>query len=165
MRLRYARRMVDVGRQIHHVTLNGRDADALRRFYGAALSELDLQESVDPRGRVEYGRDGRSDFGFYTEVEAFFERAHVAFVARSRLEVDRFYAAAVAAGGSPVDAPRHRPEFGLYSAYITDPEGNGVEIAFDERPSGGERRAQVRLQHLEREGLDPPRAHARRPAR
>jgi hypothetical protein len=23
-----------------------------------------------------------------------------------------------------------RPEFGLYSAYVTDPEGNGVEVAF-----------------------------------
>jgi catechol 2,3-dioxygenase-like lactoylglutathione lyase family enzyme len=122
--------------QIDHVTLNGRDADRLRRFYGAALKQLGMHESVDERGRVEYGRDGRSDFGFYTSVETFFQHAHIAFTARSREEVDRFFEAAVEAGGSPLDAPTFRPDFGLYSAYITDPEGNGVEVAFREGAPG-----------------------------
>jgi catechol 2,3-dioxygenase-like lactoylglutathione lyase family enzyme len=116
-------------RQIDHVTLNIADADAAREFYASALGELGLSESVDPRGRVEYGRAGRSDFGFYAVPRTFYDRAHVAFRAGSRDEVDRFYATALSHGGSSLDAPKERPEFGLYSAYVTDPEGNGVEVA------------------------------------
>ena len=107
-----------------------RDLDAARRFYGAALAELGLTESVDDRGRLEYGLDGRSDFGFYTAPRTFFQQPHVAFVATSRDEVDRFYETALANGGTSLDGPRERPEFGLYSAYLADPEGNGVEVAY-----------------------------------
>lgn len=116
-------------RQIDHVTMNVANADAARAFYASALGELGLSEAVDPRGRVEYGRDGRSDFGFYASPRTYFDRAHVAFRAASREEVDRFYRAALSHGGSSLDPPRERPEFGLYSAYVTDPEGNGVEVA------------------------------------
>jgi catechol 2,3-dioxygenase-like lactoylglutathione lyase family enzyme len=116
-------------RQVDHVTMNVADADAARDFYRSALGELGLSESTDPRGRVEYGRGGRSDFGFYTDPENFYQHAHIAFTAASREEVDRFFAAAIAHGGSVLDAPRERPEFGLYSAYVRDPEGNGVEVA------------------------------------
>jgi catechol 2,3-dioxygenase-like lactoylglutathione lyase family enzyme len=116
-------------RQVDHVTMNVADPNGARDFYRSALGELGLSESVDPRGRIEYGRDGQSDFGFYADPAAFFQRAHVAFHASSREQVDRFYDAALSHGGSSLDAPRERPEFGLYSAYVTDPEGNGVEVA------------------------------------
>ena len=116
-------------RQVDHVTMNVADVVAARDFYASALGELGLSESVDPRGRVEYGRDGRSDFGFYSNPHTFYDRAHVAFRAASRADVDRFYAAALAHGGSALDAPRERPEFDLYSAYVADPDGNGVEVS------------------------------------
>jgi catechol 2,3-dioxygenase-like lactoylglutathione lyase family enzyme len=121
-------------RQIDHMTINVSDAGVAREFYRTVLGELGLTESVDPRGRVEYGRDGRADFGFYADPRRFFERPHVAFTAASRDEVDRFYEAAIFRGGSSLDPPKERPEFGLYSAYVTDPEGNGIEVAC---PLGG----------------------------
>ncbi len=117
-------------RQVDHVTLNVADRENARVFYRSTLEELGLSETVDPRGRVEYGRDGRSDFGFYADPAEFFQRAHIAFVAASREEVDRFYESAISNGGSSLDGPKERPQFGLYSAYVTDPEGNGVEVAF-----------------------------------
>jgi catechol 2,3-dioxygenase-like lactoylglutathione lyase family enzyme len=109
--------------------MNVTDGARSRAFYRSTLGALGLSESVDDHGRAEYGRDGNSDFGFYTEPRAFFQHAHVAFVADSRDEVDRFYAAALANGGTSLDEPRERPEFGFYSAYVRDPEGNGVEVA------------------------------------
>jgi catechol 2,3-dioxygenase-like lactoylglutathione lyase family enzyme len=116
-------------RQISHVTVNVKDRDRSRRFYVATLRQVGLIESEDPRGRIEYGRGGRSEFGFYIDPHEFFQKAHVAFTAASRDEVDRFYDAALRNGGSSLDAPRVREEFGLYSAYVTDPEGNAVEVA------------------------------------
>jgi catechol 2,3-dioxygenase-like lactoylglutathione lyase family enzyme len=124
-------------RQIDHVTLNVQDLEVARTFYRAALAELGLGESVDPRGRAEYGADGRFDFGFYADPSTAFQRPHVAFSAASRDEVDRFYAAALAHGGSSLDPPRERPEFGRYSAYVAAPDGMGVEVTcpLDERGS------------------------------
>lgn len=111
------------------MTIDVAGVEAARSFHRSALGELGLSESADPRGRVEHGRNGRSDFGFYSDPSDFFERAHVAFRAASREQVDRFYAAAISHGGSSLDVPRERPEFALDSAHVTDPEGNGVEVA------------------------------------
>jgi predicted lactoylglutathione lyase len=54
---------------------------------------------------------------------------HVAFVARSRAEVDAFHAAAVAAGGRDHGAPGPRPEYhpGYYGAFVLDPDGHNIE--------------------------------------
>lgn len=116
--------------QLDHVTLAMRDRQQAREFYRATMSALGWVERVDPFGRVEYGEDGRCDFGFYTDPGTFFQQSHIAFRARSRAQVDRFYQAGLAHGGGAVDEPRERPEFGLYSAYLTDPDGNELEIAY-----------------------------------
>lgn len=110
--------------------MNMTDADTARSFYGATLGALGLTESVDPFGRVDYGSEGRSEFGFYVQPRAFYEHAHIAFMATGRASVDNFYRAALAQGGTSLDPPRERPEFGYYSAYVRDPDGNGVEAAF-----------------------------------
>lgn len=54
---------------------------------------------------------------------------HVAFSARSRKEVDAFYAAAMAAGGRDNGPPGLRPHYheNYYGAFVFDPDGNNVE--------------------------------------
>jgi predicted lactoylglutathione lyase len=42
--------------------------------------------------------------------------------------VDDFYRAALAEGGTSLDPPRERPEFGFYSTYVRDPDGNAIEV-------------------------------------
>jgi catechol 2,3-dioxygenase-like lactoylglutathione lyase family enzyme len=115
-------------RHIDHVTMNMNDLVVARSFYDATLSQLGLTPAVDPFGRVEYGRNGRGEFGFYGRPRVFFENAHVAFVAPDRGAVDRFYRTALGRGGTALDAPCERPEFGYYSAYVRDPEGNALEV-------------------------------------
>jgi catechol 2,3-dioxygenase-like lactoylglutathione lyase family enzyme len=110
--------------QIDHVSMTVADEREARAFYGPFLAELGLTESVDSRGRVQYGRNGRSDFGCYSEPREFFQSPHVAFAAPSRQHVDGFHATALKHGGRSLSAPVERPEFGFYSAYLTDPEGN-----------------------------------------
>jgi catechol 2,3-dioxygenase-like lactoylglutathione lyase family enzyme len=115
-------------KHLDHVTMNMIDLAAARSFYGATLGVLDLVESVDPFGRIDYASEGHSEFGFYGPPRDFYEHAHVAFIAKDRAAVDRFYHAALTHGGTSLDAPRERPEFGYYSAYVRDPDGNAVEV-------------------------------------
>ncbi|MGY2873132.1 catechol 2,3-dioxygenase-like lactoylglutathione lyase family enzyme [Marmoricola sp. URHA0025 HA25] len=114
--------------RIDHVTTNVTDVERARTFYDAALGVLGLSGSVDAFGRVEYAGEGDGQFGFYGPPIAFHERAHVAFVAADRAAVDDFYRAAMAAGATSLDPPRERPEFGFYSAYVEDPDCNGIEV-------------------------------------
>ncbi|WP_276597216.1 VOC family protein [Sorangium atrum] len=56
-------------------------------------------------------------------------RAHLAFQASDRATVDRFHAAAVAAGGKDNGAPGKRPYHpGYYAAFVLDPDGNNIEV-------------------------------------
>jgi predicted lactoylglutathione lyase len=54
---------------------------------------------------------------------------HVAFAAKDRATVDRFYQAALAAGGKDNGAPGLRPEYhpSYYGAFVLDPDGHNVE--------------------------------------
>ena len=54
---------------------------------------------------------------------------HLAFQAPDRATVDRFLAAAVAAGGKDNGAPGERPYHpGYYAAFALDPDGNNIEV-------------------------------------
>jgi hypothetical protein len=64
------------------------------------------------------------NLGFYAGGDEAFRQSHVALVGDSRDRVDAFHAAGVASGGTSLDGPRLRPEFGgLSSAYLADPDG------------------------------------------
>jgi catechol 2,3-dioxygenase-like lactoylglutathione lyase family enzyme len=54
---------------------------------------------------------------------------HVAFSAPDRASVDRFYEAAIAAGGQDNGPPGVRPHYHetYYAAYVHDADGNNIE--------------------------------------
>jgi catechol 2,3-dioxygenase-like lactoylglutathione lyase family enzyme len=58
----------------------------------------------------------------------------VAFAAKSRAQVDAFYAAAMANGGSDEGAPGPRPDYGpkWYATYLRDPTGNKLAVVFND---------------------------------
>lgn len=60
--------------------------------------------------------------------------AHLALRASARADVDAFFAAACAAGGTPRSAPRRWVIFrrGTVSAAVNDPDGNTVEVVAPE---------------------------------
>jgi predicted lactoylglutathione lyase len=58
-------------------------------------------------------------------------RIHLAFQTATREEVDRFYSAAIGAGGRDNGKPGERHYHpGYYAAYVLDPDGNNVEAVF-----------------------------------
>lgn len=108
-----------------------RDLAASRRFYEAAL------------GSVGRSIEGSGDDWFYCD-ELFVStaesraaqgtptgRMHFALQAPDREAVQRFFEAAVAAGGKANGEPGERPYHpGYYAAFVLDPDGNNVEVVY-----------------------------------
>jgi class 3 adenylate cyclase/catechol 2,3-dioxygenase-like lactoylglutathione lyase family enzyme len=114
-----------LGRLIDHVHLRVRDLEASKRFYGAVLESLGRTLSGEGEGHFWADELFASDDADPTA------RLHVAFQARDRDTVERFYAAALAAGGRDNGGPgerRYHP--GYYAAYVLDPDGNNIEAVY-----------------------------------
>jgi catechol 2,3-dioxygenase-like lactoylglutathione lyase family enzyme len=113
-------------------------------FYDATLASLDLKRCItgDPDwDRISAGWGTYEDGGarelalwvgkpFNQQVATIGNGTMVAFRARSWKEVDNFYAAALANGGSSEGAPGLRPHYGpdFYAAYVRDLDGNKLAV-------------------------------------
>jgi catechol 2,3-dioxygenase-like lactoylglutathione lyase family enzyme len=113
------------------------DRNASRRFYGRLLGVLGY-EITHPGEHF----DEWNDFGI---SQARPERPttrhlHVAFVARSRDDVDAFWRTGVGAGYESDGEPGERPQYspGYYGAFLLDPDGNSVEAIHAGEPRTGE---------------------------
>jgi len=114
---------------LDHVTLPTSNFETSTAFYDAALAPLGIAWL--------YGEDGVFA-GYGAGERAFFwlgasdkpiTGVHVAFSAPDRATVDRFHAAALAAGGTDNGAPGLRPHYDpdYYGAFVLDPDGHNVE--------------------------------------
>ena len=112
------------GRLFDHVHLRVADLEASRRFYETALAalghELRCGESYFAFDELHVTSDGQPSAGI-----------HLAFQAADREAVDRFFDAALAAGGENNGRPGERDYHpGYYACYVLDPDGNNVEAVF-----------------------------------
>jgi catechol 2,3-dioxygenase-like lactoylglutathione lyase family enzyme len=115
--------------RLDHVHVRVRDLDASRRFYVAVAEALEFGPIKAGDGWFELGELHVSADGPATT------NLHFAFQAPDRSVIERFYAAALAAGGRDNGAPGYRPRYhrGYFSAYVFDPDGNNVEAVVHER--------------------------------
>jgi catechol 2,3-dioxygenase-like lactoylglutathione lyase family enzyme len=115
---------------VDHLTLRVRDLEASKRFYRAALSPWGGREIELESGEISFGPEGSEDLAIAAGESS--GPLHIAFAAPDRQTVDRFYAAALAAGGRDNGRPGERPQYhpGYYAAYATDPDGNNVEAVY-----------------------------------
>ncbi len=113
------------GRLFDHVGIHVRDVEASRAFYAAVLEPLGLGLADTPDGG--FSVDELFVSGGRTPTKGL----HLAFQAESREAVDRFHAAALAAGAVDNGAPGERTYHpGYYAAYALDPDGNNVEAVY-----------------------------------
>ena len=119
------------GRLIDHVQLVVDDLAASKRFYRAVFDVLGIPlggEAEDYFWADELfisSKESEAALGAVTG------RVHLAFQGRDRAAVDQFYRAALAAGGKDNGAPGERPYHpGYYAAFVTDPDGNNIEVVF-----------------------------------
>jgi len=121
---------------LDHVGFAVTDAERSKRFYEAALAPLGITlimsvtpEQTESGGTAHgFGSDGKPYFWF-GDNERVGEGTHVAFAARTRAEVDAFYAAAMAAGGTDNGPPGIRAIYhpNYYGAFVRDPDGLNIE--------------------------------------
>ncbi|HSZ95456.1 MAG TPA: VOC family protein [Bradyrhizobium sp.] len=114
---------------LDHVTIGVEDIERSQRFYDQALQPLGITRL--------YG-DGNRFTGYGIDPKAFFwigirniaqTGSHIAFAADDRGKVDRFYQAAIAAGGKDNGPPGIRPHYdpNYYGAFVFDPDGHNIE--------------------------------------
>ena len=121
---------------IDHISVGANDIAAARAFYLPVLATLGLTVSEELAGRyVDFGAPGSGGPEFSIETPTDGRAAtpgngvQFAFRAPSRLAVDAFHAAALAAGGTDAGAPGPRPHYGsyYYGAFVFDLDGNKIE--------------------------------------
>ena len=120
---------------LDHVTIGVSDFGRAKLFYDQALRPLGIErlyaESMDFAG---YGRLDKAFFwiGLRPATQT---GAHIAFAAADRATVDRFHAAALAAGGRDNGTPGLRPHYhpDYYGAFVIDPDGHNIEAVCHHR--------------------------------
>jgi catechol 2,3-dioxygenase-like lactoylglutathione lyase family enzyme len=115
------------GRLIDHVHIVVSNLERSRTFYRAAL------ESIG-RGLT---NDDVHDFGFdelfvsQVDAKSKLSHIHLAFQVPDHKTVEKFYKAALAAGGKDNGAPGERSYHpGYFAAFVLDPDGNNIEAVF-----------------------------------
>lgn len=126
---------------INHMGIPVSDIAKSRVFYQAALEPLGMgvtmEMNSDQTGSggtaIGFGPRGTNGLFWIGDNEKVGEGVHVSFDAATREEVDRFYEAAMAAGGRDNGKPGLRPHYGqnYYAAFVCDPDGANIEAVYD----------------------------------
>jgi catechol 2,3-dioxygenase-like lactoylglutathione lyase family enzyme len=127
---------------LDHIGINVKDYARSKAFYEKALAPLGISLVMEFGNFCGFGRNKKPDFWigmgqttFQSEDQIkLITPVHVAFVARSRAEVDAFYRAALDAGGKDHGAPGIREVYhpSYYGAFVIDPDGHNVEAVIHE---------------------------------
>src|SRR5262245_14907522 len=120
---------------IDHTSLSVSNFANAMAFYTAALEPLGITVLMEfPKevtGNVDVaglGSNGKP-FLWLADAGKTMPKVHLAFVAGSRAEVDAFYKAAIAAGGTHNGPPGIRADYhpNYYGAFVLDADGHNIE--------------------------------------
>ncbi|CAN5817620.1 VOC family protein [soil metagenome] len=118
------------GRLIDHIHLVVADIGAAKRFYDAVLGALGIPSSTSGSDHAQYDELYISSTRLSAAHQAT-GRVHLAFAARDKALVDKFFTAGLTAGGRDNGAPGDRKYHpGYYAAFLLDPDGNNIEAVF-----------------------------------
>jgi lactoylglutathione lyase len=119
------------GRLIDHLQLVVKDLAASKRFYLAVFEVLGIPLGGEAAEHFWVDELFVSSQGSREAQGKLTGRVHLAFQAPDRPTVDRFYRAALAAGGRDNGPPGVRPYHpDYYAAFVLDPDGNNIEAVY-----------------------------------
>jgi catechol 2,3-dioxygenase-like lactoylglutathione lyase family enzyme len=120
---------------IAHVGILVSDIEKSKKFYIEALKLIGYQmvreygvTPTRPAASAGFGEPPRPDLWIYQGTPSK-TAVHIAFRVNTRMLVDAFYQAAIAAGGKDNGKPGIRPQYNpnYYGAFVFDPDGNNIE--------------------------------------
>jgi catechol 2,3-dioxygenase-like lactoylglutathione lyase family enzyme len=158
--------------EIDHIGVGVSDYAAAKKFYSEALKPLRIAMLMEFGDAAGFGADGKP-FIWISAGGKTQPHIHLAIRAEDRGQVDAFYAAAMAAGGSDNGAPGLRPHYhqNYYGAFVLDPDGHNIEAvchaSLEEMAAAlaPKPRAAVRKKAAARKKPVAMRAAARKPAK
>jgi catechol 2,3-dioxygenase-like lactoylglutathione lyase family enzyme len=121
---------------LDHLGFTVADYPRSRNFYARVLAPLGygivMDVTKEMSGGYEgcgFGPPGKPAFWVGSGTGVPGRGMHIAFVAKTRAEVDAFHAAALAAGATDNGAPGLRPQYHphYYGAFVIDPDGHNIE--------------------------------------
>lgn len=123
------------GRLIDHIQIVTSDLPRIKRFYTAVLEVLGIPIGGEQESYFWADELFISSQDSVAASRKTTGRLHLAFQAKDREMVDRFHKAALGAGGQDNGKPGERPYHpGYYAAFVTDPDGNNIEVVFHGQP-------------------------------
>jgi catechol 2,3-dioxygenase-like lactoylglutathione lyase family enzyme len=116
---------------VDHLWIGVRDLPAAEAFYESISRYTGLRHGRRWEQGVQFS-GAWATFSLVADGRAPTENLHIAFPAPDQETVQRFHAAAVAAGYRSNGEPGERPEYhpGYYAAFVLDPDGNNIESVF-----------------------------------
>jgi catechol 2,3-dioxygenase-like lactoylglutathione lyase family enzyme len=122
-----------------HVSLGTNDIARAEPFYDAIMAALGHPVMFKMGQSLAYGEPTGEKLFVLTPFDRKEARAgngvHAAFRAETRAQVDAFYAAAMANGGTDEGPPGLRAYYhpNYYGAYVRDPDGNKIQAVCHRR--------------------------------
>lgn len=128
---------------INHISIRVKDLKQSVAFYEAALGAIGYKKLGEFDGAVGFAAEGPDDKSgsvwliLEGKDDPLTKNIHVAFGVKDVETVQKFYTAAMAAGGRDNGAPALCPEYGpeYYGGFIFDPDGNNIEATTYVNPS------------------------------
>lgn len=116
---------------IAHTTLPVGNYTKAKKFYTKVLATLGYKQNMEYGEAAGFNDGKNTDFWIATNAEGVIP-LHVAFEAKNKAQVKKFYQAALAAGAQDNGAPGYRKEYwpGYYAAFVLDADGHNIEAVF-----------------------------------
>ncbi len=124
---------------LSHVSLGTNDYARAAEFYDAVMPTIGCYKVMEHGQARAYGR-GYPEFWiqqpFNEKLATVANGVHVAFLAKSRSDVDEFHKAGLTAGALDDGPPGPRPMYGepYYGCFLIDPDGHKIEAMFWDGP-------------------------------
>jgi catechol 2,3-dioxygenase-like lactoylglutathione lyase family enzyme len=116
---------------LSHIDIQCADLEKSKKFYDAVFAAIGARRIHEPNEfAVGYGISA-PEFWISAQADGTgFRQTHIAFLAKSRDEVQAAYDAAMAQGMESLHAPKVWPEYGpnYFAAFMRDPDGNNIEF-------------------------------------
>ncbi|HJO93421.1 MAG TPA: VOC family protein [Victivallales bacterium] len=114
---------------IDHVSIGITDFKKSAKFYDLVLGAMGYKRNLTYEGEaICYGEQCELWIGVEKSVTRS-NGSHIAFKAKCKEDIHKFYDEAIKNGGTCDGKPGPRPEYNetYYAAYVLDPDGNKIE--------------------------------------